>query len=72
MRPYRKDNEMEFVFFLSYLAVFMLGILATLGGITLYYFHLVKKDKRELAQLNAEMPPPNPEDAVDHIPHPVS
>lgn len=62
---------MDFVFFLSYLAVFMLGILSTIGALTWIYFHFEKKDKRARQQLE-EMPPPNPEDAVDHIPHPVS
>lgn len=63
---------MEFVFFLSYLAMFMLGIVATLAVITGIYFHYEKKSKREIEQMNAEMPPPNPEDAVEGIPQPVS
>ncbi len=62
---------MDFVFFLSYLATFMLGIVATLGAITWIYFHFEKKDKRARAALD-EMPPPSVEDRIDHkIPHPV-
>jgi hypothetical protein len=72
MRPYRKDTEMEFVFFLSYLAMFMLGIVATLALITWIYFHYEKKNKREMEQMNEAMAPPNPEDAVEGIPQPVS
>lgn len=62
---------MEFVFFLSYLAMFMLGIVATLGVITWIYFHYEKKSKREIEQREAATTPLNPADAEDY-PFPAS